>query len=128
MPLLLSIYATFGVIDKISKFYNTLLDNKIKTNDIRKQKDVSGKNVRIFEEQKLENDAQIKLLEKQIRELKSDKRKMAEENKILISSIVELTHYIKGMPNQNIKTDLLYSKTVFENQKNSNEENSQDEN
>ena len=117
MPIVASLYAAFGIVDKVAKFNNTLLDNKIKRETIRSQKNLPQK-----------DDIQIKLLE-EIRELKSDKRKLVKENrqtvtmlselaqgnKILSTSVLELTHYIKGMTNQNIDAGLLYSKTIFGN-------------
>ena len=117
MPIAASLYAAFGIVDKIAKFDNTLLDSKIKRKTIHNQKNISQK-----------NDVQIGLLEKQIRELKSDKRKLVKENKILSTSISELTHYIKGMTDQDTVPGLLYSKTKFKNQKNSRKNNNQDEN
>ena len=117
MPLLVSLYSAFGAVDKVTKFYNTLLDNKIKRKTIRNNKSSSQ-----------EEDPQIKLLERQIKELKSDKRRLAKENKLLATSVSELTHYIKGMSNQNVDSDLLYSKSVFENQKNTNKKDDLDEN
>jgi uncharacterized protein YjbI with pentapeptide repeats len=128
MPILLSLYSVFGLVDKGMKFYNTFLDNKIKRESIRNAKNSISK-----------EDVQIKRLEMQLKDLKSDKNKMIsenkllttnnlelincinkmiEENKILAENVSELTHYIKGATNQDAMSGMLYSKSVLENQKN----------
>jgi len=126
MPLLVSLYAAFGVVDKVAKFYDTILNIGTKRNDIRKRKNISQTSEKAIKSQ--DESDKIKMLEKQIRELKSDKRKITEENKMLTSSVLELTHYIKGMTNHSTDTDLLYSRTVFENQENRKKNDNQKEN
>jgi uncharacterized protein YjbI with pentapeptide repeats len=103
MPVLVSIYAVFGAFDKAIKFYDTLLDIEIKQNVIQNHKDSSQKEI----------------LEEQIKNLEFDIHKIAEiaeKNKTLSTDVLELTHYIKGIASQSTNSDLLYSKTTFDNQ------------
>ncbi|MDR2578941.1 MAG: hypothetical protein LBC70_09085 [Chitinispirillales bacterium] len=85
------------------------LDNEIKRETLKSMQNRNNS----FQE----NDVNIKLLEKQIKELAGEK-----------SCISEITHYIKGATIHDTETDLLYSKTVFENRKGSKGSDAQDEN
>jgi len=112
MPILVSVYSLFGVIDKAVKFRNTILDNKLKAADLKQKtatqtSDNEKNNIAEQEMKKLKKELK-KELEK---ELKKERKLLREQNKELRKSVSELTHYIKNTSDTEIQTEMLYSKT-----------------
>jgi len=117
MPVLLSLYSAFGVIDKVAKFRSTLLDIKVKRNTLKKTEkesaEIDAKQTSSQATIQRDNDY-IELLKKQVKSLESDKRRINKEKKELRTCVLELTHYIKGTEIKFIDTDIQFSKTKFD--------------
>ncbi len=106
IPILVSFYAFFGVVDKSAKFYDTLLNIK--------QKKKTKKESVITVESKSEKDeayeSRIRELEKQVKELKSEKRELNKTQKLLTDAVVELSHMIKGSESLGLNKEVLITR------------------
>jgi|GEM_PF-1199897 len=111
-PALICLYSVFGVVDKAQKFYNTALDNKIKRCTIKELTSFKKSNKDASKNDD-EYEREIKELKRTLRSLKADNKELKNTNKLLLGSIVEMAHHIKGASALELDSDILFSKTKF---------------